>query len=237
MDRDPIRRQHPVAGAEIDRKPLVAGKFGRADPAEQIERTGHGDAATEKGLASQEVVTEGEIVIREAPLRVRKELDVATQRLEAGAPGGAAAGLPLEKEVLRHMVGGGEAVDGIGAEVLDREGAVVQPQLHVRALDPGNDDLAALDVRVDDPRRRRIGVVLILLRLGRFLARRCALRPNLAAVVDPIAHHAALQPQERRRQKKNANPSFHSSTCSFALRFVKTSWLLYSARRKKRRVR
>src|ERR1700722_4132526 len=58
VDREPVGRQHPVAGTEIHRKLLVAGEVDTANTADDIESTGQGESTTEKGLAREEVVAE-----------------------------------------------------------------------------------------------------------------------------------------------------------------------------------
>src|ERR1700722_10445020 len=58
VDREPIGRQHPVAGSEIHRKLLVTGEIDTADTAEEIESTGQSVATTDKGFAREEVVAE-----------------------------------------------------------------------------------------------------------------------------------------------------------------------------------
>src|ERR1700742_2698368 len=42
VDREPIGRQHPVAGPEIHRELLVAGEIGAADTAENVESARQG---------------------------------------------------------------------------------------------------------------------------------------------------------------------------------------------------
>src|SRR3954451_24462158 len=65
VDRHPVGWQHPIPGAEAHREILVAGKIHAADAAQKIEATRHGEVATEEHLTRQEVVAEGEVVIRE----------------------------------------------------------------------------------------------------------------------------------------------------------------------------
>ena len=80
--------------------------------------------------------------------------------------------------------------------------------------------------RIDHARRSGIGILLgglgVLLR-GFFLGFRLGLA-YFTAVMEPVAHGGAARKRHQdRSQKKNANPSFHSSTSSFALRFVNTT--------------
>src|SRR5438477_11349960 len=97
----------------------LIGEIGAADAADEIEGVRHGDAATEEGFAWQEVVAQRQVVVREAPLRLGKQLNVTAQGLETGAPAARAAGLSLEEEVLGDVVGGGDPVDRMSAEILD----------------------------------------------------------------------------------------------------------------------
>src|SRR5579864_44083 len=165
LDRDvhcqPVRRHHTVSGAKVHRELRVPGEIGTADAAEEIESARHGDAATEKGLARQEVVAEREVVVREAPLILGEQLQVSAEGLEAGAAGLGTPELGLEEEVLGDVVGGGDAVHRVGAEVLDRQLAVVQAQLHVAAADLGHRDLAPCHLRLDHARRRRLVLGLL----------------------------------------------------------------------------
>src|SRR5216110_231605 len=179
------------------------------------------------------------VVVREAPRRLGKQLNVAAERLETGAPAARAPGFGLKEEVLRYVITGGDAVHRVSAEVLDRERPVVEPQLDVRAPDARHGDLAPRDLRLDDARWRaliRRGLALAglrALRLGGAL-----LGAALGALVKPVAHRgAAGERGQQRRQKKNANPSFHSSASSFRLRLVRIQCALNSPRTKKRRAR
>src|SRR5271170_788435 len=61
----PVRRHHAVTGAEVRGELRIAGEIGAADAAENKKGARHGVAATDKGLARQEVVAQGQIVIRE----------------------------------------------------------------------------------------------------------------------------------------------------------------------------
>src|SRR5580658_784069 len=54
----PVRRHDPVAGTKIHRELRVPAEFGATDPAEEVHSARHGDAATDKGLARQEVVAQ-----------------------------------------------------------------------------------------------------------------------------------------------------------------------------------
>src|SRR5579862_597178 len=226
----PVPRHHAVPGTEVHRELRVPAEIGAADAAEEIESARHGDAATDKGLARQEVVAQREVVIREAPLSFRKQRDVPAQHLVAGASGGGASPFALKEEVLGYVIGGGKPVDRMGAEILDRECPVVGPELDVGAADLRHLDRAARHLRLDDAR------LLALVR--RRLVRRIGAR---RAVMKPVSHRSATGERRQRRQargqKKNANPAFHSSASSFWLREVKIQWALNSARRKKRRVR
>src|SRR5207249_6865786 len=98
-----------------------------------------------------------------------------------------------------------------------------------------SDLLAPRDLRLDDARWRA------LIRRGLALAGLRALRLGgapLGALVKPVAHRgAAGERGQQRRQKKNANPSFHSSASSFRLRLVRIQCALNSPRTKKRRAR
>jgi len=105
-----------------------------------------------------------------------------------------------------------------------------------------HDSYAAAGVNVSIPILNGglfMGILLIVSVIAGavIILRGLALRLHFVVMVDPIAHHAALQQRRGYCQKKNANPSFHSSTCWFALRLVNISCALYSPRTKKRRVR
>ncbi len=211
MKRQPVRRHHTIAGTKIHRELLIPAEIGTADSADEIKRARHGAAATDKGLARQEVVAQREVVIREASLRLGKQLDLA-QGFEAGLAGTGTGHLALEEEVLGDVVGEGDAVRRVAAEILDRDDAVVGAQLEIGAVDPRYLDLATRDLRLDHPRRRLVFVA----RCRRILG---------AAVVEPVVHRRAPRQRrhrgQRRHQKKNANPAFHSSASSFWLRLVK----------------
>src|SRR3954465_4099342 len=105
MNREPIGRQDAVSRAQVDRQPIVAGELHATDATQQVETTVHGELATEKDLAREEVVAQGEAVIREASLISGQKLDVATERLEAGLSGGRLADIRPEEEIFCHMVG------------------------------------------------------------------------------------------------------------------------------------
>ena len=49
------------------------------------------------------------------------------------------------------------------------------------------------------------------------------LRVGVGVPVKQVMYRGATPECERRTQKKNANPSFHSSTTSFEFSFVKTT--------------
>src|SRR5262249_53442796 len=62
-DRQPVGWQHAVTRAEIQRQPVVAGELHAANAAQQVKATVHGELATKKYLARQEVVAQREAVI------------------------------------------------------------------------------------------------------------------------------------------------------------------------------
>src|SRR5690606_8078530 len=96
-------------------------------------------------------------------------------------------------------------------------------------------DAPALHFGLDDARRRRALILDLFLEIGSLLRGRGALAALVA--IQPAPERAAADKARRSDQKKNAKPSFHSSVSSLSSRLVKTTWLLYSPRRKKRRVR
>src|SRR5579864_604636 len=240
VNREPVGGHHPVAAPEVHGEAVVARELRRANATDKIEGARHGVTPTEEGLAREQVVAQRDVIVREVPLSWGKQLYIAAEGLEAGAPGIRAAVFAQEEEVLGYVIGRRQSVGVLGAEVLDRDESIIDPDLDVRAPDPGDFDLAPLDFGIDHAGRSGVRVLLggqgVLLR-GFFLGFRLCLA-YFAAVMEPVAHGgAAWKAHQDRSQKKNANPSFHSSTSSFALRFVNTTWLLYSARTKKRRVR
>src|SRR2546423_14328768 len=86
VNREPIRGQYPVAAAEVHREAVVARELGAADAAQKVERARHGAAPTDEGLAWEQVVAQGDIVVREAPLIARKQLNIAAESLKARPP-------------------------------------------------------------------------------------------------------------------------------------------------------
>src|SRR5450759_1621069 len=193
VQRDPVRRQNAVATAEVHREFAVAGKIRAADTAEQIKSAGHGCIAAEKHLARKEVVAEREVVIREVPLSGRNELDIA-QSLEARASGERAPKRALEEEVLADVIRGSEAVDRIGAKVLDRQRTVLHAKFDILRLDFGHLDLAALDLRVDHA--RRVGIA-VLIRAG-CVARR--LRCTTIVPVKQLMYRGTTAERDERDQ-------------------------------------
>src|SRR5216110_163000 len=115
----------------------------------------------------------------------------------------------------------------------------VELGLDVRAPDARHGDLAPRDLRLDDAGWRALilgGLALAGLRALRLGG--APLGAALGALVKPVAHRgAAGERGQQRRQKKNANPSFHSSASSFRLRLVRIQCALNSPRTKKRRAR
>src|SRR6266481_9353947 len=89
----------------------------------------------EKDLARKYVVAYVQIVIREASPRVAHHGDRRENILETAGTGLGAGQKGLQENVLRHVVGRAHAVDRIGAEVLNAEGAEVAPQFEVLGLD------------------------------------------------------------------------------------------------------
>src|SRR5882724_2819934 len=87
VDREPVRGQHPVAAAEVHREVIVACELGAADATQKIEGARHGAAPTDEGLAREQVVAQGDVVVREASLIVRKQLNTAAEGLKARAAG------------------------------------------------------------------------------------------------------------------------------------------------------
>src|SRR6185437_10117482 len=249
VHRDPVGRQHLVSGSEIDRELLVSAELCSAEPSEHEERAAHGEIATEEDLARKEVVSDRKIVVLEPPLTLGKELHVA-QFLEAREPALGASRLRLEKDIFRDVVPELDPVNRMRSKIFDIECAVVASELDVLRANSRHLYLAALDLRLDDARR---GLVAVLRRIGPrrliggerlavcgSLRGRTRVRDGLgrgAMMPEEVAHGGAAREARGGDQKKNAKPNFHSSTCSFWLRFVNTMWLRYSPLTKKRRVR
>src|SRR6187402_571583 len=110
VNRQPVRRQNAISGAEIHGETLVSREFRAADAAQQVQRTVHGEVATDIHLAWKNVVAQREVVIRETPLSIGKQFDIAAEGLVAGLAGLRAAETGLEKDVFCHMVGSPDAV-------------------------------------------------------------------------------------------------------------------------------
>src|SRR5581483_6218821 len=224
--RQPVERQDLVAPADVHREFLVAAELGPAHSREDIEAARHGMLPAEERLARQEVVTHSQIVVRELPLTLGEQLDVAAQGLEAGAPGGGPAELGPQEEVFRHVIGEIHAVGRMGAEVLDRDHAEMRADLEVRALDPRCSRPPPLDFGTDGRRRnlRATGAVRRLLLRG-FRAYLLPCRPDLGAMAAPVLDRGAARQREERRsgQKNTPNPSFHSSSTSLRSSLVKTT--------------
>src|SRR5262249_11299904 len=134
--------------------------------------------------------------------------------------------LALEEEVLGDVVSNRQAVGVLRSEVFDGDEAVVDADFDVRAADVRHFDLAPLHFGLDNAGRSGVRILrggLGFLLRGFFLCVRLCLA-YFAAVMEPVAHRgAARKHRQDRSQKKNANPSFHSSTSSFALRWVNTT--------------
>src|SRR5262249_52980707 len=144
----------------------------------------------------------------------------------AGAAGVRAPVFTQEEEVFGDVIGKREPISVLGSKILDGQKTVLDADLYVRAADVRDFDLAPLDFRIHHARRSVVRILLGFLgRLlfGFFLGFRLCLA-YFAAVMEPVAHGgAARKHHQDRSQKKNAKPSFHSSTFSFALRWVNTT--------------
>src|SRR6478736_4968185 len=103
VNRQPVRRQIALPGAEIHRETLVSREFRAADAAQQIQGTVHGEVATDIHLARKDVVAQREAVVRETPLIVGKQLNIAAEGLVAGLAGLGTAETGLEEDVFCHM--------------------------------------------------------------------------------------------------------------------------------------
>src|SRR6478735_12652179 len=156
MYGQPVGRQHAVTRAEVDRQMIVSGELHISDATQQIKTTVHGELATEKDLAREEVVAQRDAVIREASLISGQKLDVAAEGLEARPAGRGLPQVGAEKEVFCHMIVELRGVGGIGAEVLDGHETEARAELPVLVVDLRCLYLATGHVRIDDTRWRGI---------------------------------------------------------------------------------
>ena len=107
-------------------------------------------------LAGKNVVAQRHVIVGILALGVCEQLRSAAQSLEARELRIGLAGRELDEEPLRHVIGEPRARDGVDAEVLDADLAGEDADLEVLGIDARRLDLAALDVRLDDGRLRRI---------------------------------------------------------------------------------
>src|SRR5262249_11588732 len=148
VDREPVGRQYPIAAPEVHRETIVAGELRSTNAPQKIEGARQGSAATDEGLAREQVVAQRNVVVREASLSWRKQLNIAAEGLEARAARIGATVFALKEEVLGHVIGNGRPVGILGSEVLDGQKSVVDADLDVRAADVRHLDFAPLDLRV-----------------------------------------------------------------------------------------
>src|SRR5262249_40139936 len=66
VNREPVRGQPLEPAAKVPREAVVVRKLGGTNPADKIERARQGATATDKGLAREQVVAQGDVVVREA---------------------------------------------------------------------------------------------------------------------------------------------------------------------------
>ena len=67
-----VVQKESIASAEIDRKAVISGKTGRAEPGYQVEIGVIGALLTDEDLAGQYVVADVQIVIGVFPIAVRQ---------------------------------------------------------------------------------------------------------------------------------------------------------------------
>ena len=163
-------------------------------------------ALADEYLARQHVVADVEVVV--CVLAVIDESCAAGQLLETRQPGLRRAERAFDEETLGNVISQSRPVNEIGAEILDAHHADEAADLEVFPVDGRLLYLATLDLGFDDLPR--------LLGTGRSRL----LVPDAEQV---LRRSAARHREQSADQKKNANPTFHSSTSSLSSRLVKTT--------------
>ncbi len=70
VQRQPVDRQHPVAGSEADGEEVVPGKLRVAHARDRVQRAVECPVAPDKRLARQQVEAQGQVVIFQRTLVV-----------------------------------------------------------------------------------------------------------------------------------------------------------------------
>src|SRR5690606_33286849 len=179
-------------------------------PADDVQAGVERTPLAQENLSGKQVVAKAEVVVGEFPVRVGKDRGTAAKLLETGQASLGLSHGALSEQTLGDVIRQPCPVNHVGAEILNAHYSDEGANLEVFGIDVGLAYIAALHLWVADL-------------LGRRSLRRRQVRLLFAHAEQVLGRSAAAHAEHDQAQKKNAKPTFHSSTSSLSSRLVNTT--------------